>query len=85
MPVWIAGLGTAVPEHRIAQADAATIARQYSCETPDHDRVFHAVYWGTGVETRHSVVLQTSTGDPAARQSFYGDASPTTRESIRDA
>ena len=63
MPVLIAGIGTAVPPHRIAQADAAAIARQYSCETPDHERVFDAVYWGTGVETRHSVVLQASNGD----------------------
>ena len=58
MPVLIAGIGTAVPPHRIAQAEAAAIARQYSCETPDHERVFNAVYWGTGVETRHSVVLR---------------------------
>ena len=57
MPVLIAGIGTAVPPHRIAQTQAAELARQYSCETPDHERVFNAVYWGTGVETRHSVVL----------------------------
>ena len=80
MPVLIAGIGTAVPPHRIAQAQAAELARQYSCETPDHERVFNAVYWGTGVETRHSVVLHASNGDTGARQSFYGDTSPTTRD-----
>jgi predicted naringenin-chalcone synthase len=83
MPVSIAGIGTAVPPHRIAQAQAAELARQHSCETPDHERVFNAVYWGTGVETRHSVVLHASNGDTTARQSFYGDASPTTRDRMR--
>ena len=83
MPVLIAGIGTAVPPHRIAQTQAAELARQYSCETPDHERVFNAVYWGTGVETRHSVVLQAPNGDSAARQSFYGDASPTTGDRMR--
>ncbi len=83
MPVMIAGIGTAVPRHRIVQAEAAAIARQYSCEAPDHERVFNAVYWGTGVETRHSVLLESSNGDIGPRQSFYGDASPTTGDRMR--
>jgi predicted naringenin-chalcone synthase len=83
MPVLISGFGTAVPPHRIAQRDAALIARPYSCETPAHERVMQAVYEGTGVTTRHSVVLQSSDGDLAGRQSFYGDASPTTRDRMR--
>jgi len=83
MPVVIAGIGTAVPPHRIAQNDAAFLARPYSCETPVHERLFEAVYKGTGVATRHSVVLQASDGDLAARQSFYGGASPTTLERMR--
>jgi predicted naringenin-chalcone synthase len=80
MPVLIAGIGTAVPPHRIVQSEAAELARRHACETPDHERVFNAVYWGTGVQTRHSVVLERANGDQVARQSFYGDASPTTRE-----
>jgi predicted naringenin-chalcone synthase len=83
MAVLIAGIGTAVPPHRIAQADAAFLARPYSCETPVHERLFEAVYDGTGVRHRHSVVLQSSDGDLAARQSFYGPANPTTRERMR--
>jgi predicted naringenin-chalcone synthase len=83
MPVMIAGLGTAVPPWRIVQAEAAALARQYSCETPDHERVFNAVYWGTGVETRHSVLLELSNGDDGPRQSFYGDANPTTGDRMR--
>lgn len=80
MPVMIAGLGTAVPQHRIAQTEAATLARPYSCESPDHERIFSAVYWASGVEARHSVVLESSTGDPGPRQSFYSDESPSTRD-----
>lgn len=83
MPVMIAGIGTAVPPHRIVQDEAAAIARQYSCETPDHERVFNAVYWATGVQTRHSVVLGSSDGQIGSRQSFYGDASPTTRDRMQ--
>jgi predicted naringenin-chalcone synthase len=83
MSVLLAGIGTAVPPHQIAQADAAFLARPYSCETPVHERLFDAVYKGTGVEQRHSVVLESSDGDLAARQSFYGDASPTTRDRMR--
>jgi predicted naringenin-chalcone synthase len=83
MPILIAGIGTAVPPHRIAQGDAAEIARPYSCETTAHERVLQAIYNGTGVETRHSVILQASDGDLAGRQSFYGDAIPTTRDRMR--
>jgi predicted naringenin-chalcone synthase len=80
MPVMIAGLGTAVPQHRIAQAEAAAIARPYSCETPDNERVLSAIYWATAVEARHSVVLEASGGNSGRRQSFYGDVSPSTRD-----
>jgi predicted naringenin-chalcone synthase len=83
MPVLIAAIGTAVPPHRIAQADAALLARPYSCETPVQERLFEIMYSRVGVETRHSVVLQSSAGDMAARQSFYGEGSPGTRERMR--
>jgi predicted naringenin-chalcone synthase len=83
MPVLIAGIGTAVPTHRIAQVDAATIASQYACETPDQQRLFTALYVRTGVKTRHCVVLHASDGDLASRQTFYGDASPTTGDRLR--
>jgi predicted naringenin-chalcone synthase len=83
MPVLIAGIGTAVPSHRIAQGDAAEIARPYSCEIPAHERVLQAIYKGTGVESRHSVILQASDGDLAGRQSFYGAAIPTTRDRMQ--
>lgn len=67
MPMLIAGLGTAVPLHRIAQADAAEIAQQYSCETPAQERLFKGMYRRAGVLTRHSVVLERSEGELGAQ------------------
>jgi predicted naringenin-chalcone synthase len=80
MTMSIAGIGTAVPPHRIAQADAAEIAAKYACETPAQERLFKGMYRRAGVETRHSVVLEASEGDLGARQSFYTHANPTTRD-----
>jgi predicted naringenin-chalcone synthase len=80
MPATIAGIATAVPTHRIHQSEAAEIARAYSCETAEQDRIFAAIFRLSGVETRHSVVLESSDRDLASRQSFYGATSPTTRQ-----
>ena len=80
MPVLIAGIGTAVPPHRATQAEAADLARPYACETPEEVRFFEAVYAGTGVETRHSVVLHGANHESEQQQTFYGDVNPTTRE-----
>ena len=33
MSMMITGIGTALPPHRISQADAAAIAKQFACET----------------------------------------------------
>jgi predicted naringenin-chalcone synthase len=79
----IAGIGTAVPPHLIAQSDAAEIAMQFSCETPAQERLFKGMYRRAAVHTRHSVVLERSEGDLAARQSFYTSAHPTTRDRMR--
>jgi predicted naringenin-chalcone synthase len=83
MPILIAGIGTAVPPHRIRQEDAAEIAQQYSCEDEDQRRRFKNIYRRTGVITRHSVVLESSDGDLAARQSFYNERHPTTQDRMR--
>jgi predicted naringenin-chalcone synthase len=72
-----------VPPHRITSEDAAEIAKRYACETPAQERLFRGLYRLCGVETRGSVVLDTSEGDLGARQSFYGDADPTTRQRMR--
>jgi predicted naringenin-chalcone synthase len=83
MPVTIAGIGTAVPPHRIAQSEAAELARPFACKTPAQERLFHEIYRRSGVDTRHGVVLSVSQGDLADRQSFYTQAAPTTADRMR--
>jgi predicted naringenin-chalcone synthase len=83
MPVTIAGIATAVPSQRILQSDAAEIAKQYSCETAAQERLFLGMYRRSGVEARHSVVLDRSDGALAGRQSFYTRANPTTSDRMR--
>jgi predicted naringenin-chalcone synthase len=83
MTMSIAGIGTALPFHRIAQSDAAEIAAYYTCETRDQERRLKGMYRLSGVETRHSVVLEVSNGDLGVRQSFYTRANPTTQERMR--
>lgn len=78
MPAKIVGIGTALPRHQILQQDAAAIARGFSCETAEQERLFAAIFRRSGVEARGSVVLTAPDGDLTARQSFYGAANPTT-------
>ena len=83
MTILIAGIGTAVPPHRIRQEDAALIAQQYSCENEAQSRLFKSIYRRAGVNTRHSVVLDVSDGELSSRQSFYDRKHPTTMERMR--
>ena len=70
----IAGMGTAVPSHGISQRDAAELAKQWSCDSSHHERVLPALYRTSGVENRYSVLLDSSNGNLANRQSFYPPA-----------
>jgi predicted naringenin-chalcone synthase len=79
MSLFIAGIGTAVPRHRIDQADAAELARRYSCTTAAQERLTLTLYRWSGVETRHGVILNASEGDLDSRQSFYNTTAPQTR------
>jgi predicted naringenin-chalcone synthase len=83
MRATITGIGTALPRHRVRQSDAADAARAFSCETKEQERIFSAIFRLSGVETRHSVVLDAPGDDRAPRQSFYGPTSPTTWERMR--
>lgn len=81
MSLLIAGLGKAVPLHRIAQADAARITQAFACGDAVQERLFQTLYRRTGVETRHSAVLERSEGDLVARQSFFQvEGSPSTAQ-----
>ncbi|MGZ3337004.1 MAG: type III polyketide synthase, partial [Isosphaeraceae bacterium] len=83
MSMLIAGIGTAVPPHRISQVDAAEIAKQYSCETAAQERLFQTLYRRAGVESRNCVVLNKSDGPLDGRQSFYTSSDPTTLDRMR--
>jgi predicted naringenin-chalcone synthase len=89
MPLFLAGLGTALPANAIDQADAAEIAATISCESDEHRRLLPALYRRSGVARRHSVLLETSDGAPIERQTFFpprsgpGDLGPTTGARMR--
>ncbi len=85
MSCTILGLGTALPEHAIAQGDAADLARTFCCQNDKRLRLLPALYRRTGVRRRSSVLLEDSNGTHVGH-SFYrpstgsSDYGPTTRE-----
>jgi len=84
----ILGIGTAVPEFHVEQADAAQQASQLCCATEQQERLLTVLYLRAGVEKRHSVLLTASTNGRPAEQSFYslssvGSAGPTTAERMQ--
>ena len=83
----IFGIGTAVPEHHISQADSAVIARSCVNVPPDRVRIFDEIYRRSGVKNRHSVLLEASEGPLENRQSFYSEnpASTSKRMAIYEA
>ena len=81
MSLLIAGLGKAVPRHRITQSDAARITQAFACDDAARERLFQTLYRRAGVESRHSAVLTSSEGDLDSRQSFFQvEAAPSTAE-----
>ncbi len=70
----ILGVGTATPENSIDQLDAAAMAQAFCGQTSEQRRLLPALYRRSGVQTRHSVVLECSTNGTPARQSFYAPA-----------
>jgi predicted naringenin-chalcone synthase len=81
-------IGTALPEHTIAQADAATAA-QSLCADAGHARLLPALYRRSSVSRRGSVLLEGPNGPIPPRQSFFPpaegplDRGPTTRERLQ--
>ncbi len=86
MSLRIAGIGTAVPEFSITQADAAEVSKSFCCESADKLRLIAPLYRRAGVDKRHSVLFESANGDPFARQRFYPkaldrtDGGPTTSQ-----
>jgi prepilin-type processing-associated H-X9-DG protein len=83
MSMSIAGIGTALPSHRINQADAVEVAQGFNCETPVEEQFIRDIYERAGVETRHCVILDASEGELSSRQSFFSRVEPTTLDRMR--
>jgi len=87
MSLTIQGLGTALPPHRLAQGDAATIAARVALleqdPSPSKRRLLDTLHRRTGVAMRHIVLedLLNTNGDQ--EQSFFGSTSPGTGERMR--
>ena len=79
----IAGIGTSLPAHKIEQSVAFEITKTLTQTTPQSLRLTKAIYQNSGVATRHSVILDQSTGDMADRQAFFGDRQPTTLDRLQ--
>lgn len=67
----IRGIGTQVPEHSILQAEAAELAVSFVEPGGGRERTLRALFRKSGLKKRHSVLLETTSGELAARQSFY--------------
>ncbi|MCO6045605.1 type III polyketide synthase [Aeoliella sp. ICT_H6.2] len=71
MTTSILGIGLALPEHSISQADAAACAVASCVATEKQRQLAPRLYQRSGVQSRHSVLLNSSTnGDPAS-QTYY--------------
>jgi predicted naringenin-chalcone synthase len=66
----LVGIGTAVPEHQISQDDAAQAASGFERQGSS-PALLTRLYRRSGVLSRHSVVLESSTNGDVAKQSFY--------------
>jgi predicted naringenin-chalcone synthase len=67
----LAGIGTALPEHRLTQREAVELHATFHEFDETRARTLRALYRRSGVSMRHSVVLDASDGPLAERQSFY--------------
>jgi len=74
MSLAILGIGTATPERRIAQRDAAHLAAGFADGEPGHDRVVAAIYRQTRIRSRCSVLLDDP-GSATYAQTFFPPAS----------
>lgn len=70
----IAGLGTALPKHSMSQGDAAAVAQHLCGADSQQNRALSVLYRNTGVKTRYSVLLETSTSGAPVQQSFFRPA-----------
>ncbi len=75
MSLIIHGIGTAVPEHSLLQAESAELAPALAGAHGRRAKTLKALYRRSGIEKRHSVILERGSGSLADRQTFF-DAAP---------
>ena len=87
MSLTIHGLGTALPPHRLAQGDAATVAARVALPeqypSASKRRLLDTLHRRTGVATRHVVLEDLGSANSSPEQSFFGSNSPGTGERMR--
>jgi predicted naringenin-chalcone synthase len=67
----IFGIGLGVPEHFVTQQAAAQFALANCVATSSERRLAELIYEKSGIDSRRSVVLDSSTNGEAAEQSFF--------------
>jgi len=80
MPVTLLGIGTALPSHRLSQAESAAMAQRLSATNDAQAILLRRLQRRSGVAFRHSVLLAEAAGSLPDRLPFYADANPTTAE-----
>lgn len=78
MNVSLLGFGTAVPEHCVAQEHAACLAAARHGGVASVERQLRALYRGTAIQSRHSVLLESSSNGELPHQSFFPPATSIT-------
>jgi predicted naringenin-chalcone synthase len=76
MSLTLLGIGTSLPDHAIAQRDAATLAASFANATPGRERALEALYRKSGIHSRGSVLLDDP-GDQGFVQEFFPPAEAT--------
>lgn len=75
MSLSLIGLGTAVPDRRLSQAEALALAPQMGTATPRQQRLLKRIYQRSGVSNRHCISPAFSTNPSTAeRMRRYGPA-----------
>lgn len=74
MTFQVIGIGTVLPEHRVGRDEAAELHAAFCGFDEGKARTLRALYRRSGIDTRHSVLLEASEGKLKGRQSFYPPA-----------
>lgn len=85
MSLTLLGIGTSLPDHAIAQRDAATLAASFANVAPGRERALEALYRKSGIRSRGSVLLDDPGGGGFSQEFFppaeaTADGGPTTGE-----